>query len=166
MNLRKIFMSICCIMSLVSCVGPRLTAEQKVVKAAHVAQLVQEKVSARHFTIMVNYMYPFRGPSQPLTDRWSLAVDNDTVSSYLPYFGVSYRQPYGGGKGLHFEGPIHEMQIDNSKKTFVQVSFITNNDAENLMYLIDVYDNGTAEIAVRSENSDPIRFSGELWLDQ
>ena len=58
------------------------------------------------------------------------------------------------------------MQIDNSKKTFVQVSFITNNDAENLMYLIDVYDNGTAEIAVRSENSDPIRFSGELWLDQ
>ena len=42
-----------------------------------------------------------KGGSKHLTSDYSLEIRNDSVYSYLPYFGVAYNVPYGGGKGLN-----------------------------------------------------------------
>ena len=43
-----------------------------------------------------------KGRSRALTSDYSIEIRNDSVFSYLPYFGVAYNVPYGGGKGLIF----------------------------------------------------------------
>lgn len=41
-----------------------------------------------------------------MTTNYTLEIRNDSVFSYLPYFGVAYNAPYGGGKSLNFNASI------------------------------------------------------------
>ena len=59
---------------------------------------------------------PMKGGSKHLTSDYSLEIRNDSVYSYLPYFGVAYNVPYGGGKGLNFSAPLSEYTSTYSKK--------------------------------------------------
>lgn len=61
-------------------------------------------------------MQPMKGRSRALTSDYSIEIRNDSVFSYLPYFGVAYNVPYGGGKGLIFNAPITGYRKESLKK--------------------------------------------------
>ena len=85
-----------------------IAAQSKKEKKQQTEQAVREAVDAKTYKINVDRVMPMKGGSKHLTSDYSLEIRNDSVYSYLPYFGVAYNVPYGGGKGLNFSAPLSE----------------------------------------------------------
>ncbi len=50
----------------------------------------------KRYTFISYFLLNMRGRSIPLTSLYSLEIRNDSVISYLPYYGRAYSIPYGG----------------------------------------------------------------------
>ena len=99
------------------------TAQSRSEKKAQTERNVREAINADHYKINVDYMQPMKGRSRALTSDYSIEIRNDSVFSYLPYFGVAYNVPYGGGKGLIFNAPITGYRKESLKKGKTRIDF-------------------------------------------
>ena len=79
-----------------------------------------------------------RGGSRNLTTNYTLEIRNDSVFSYLPYFGVAYNAPYGGGKSLNFNASITGYTTRALKKGKIQIDFKTRSDEDNYEYRLTI----------------------------
>ena len=79
---------------------PTLSAQTKKEKKEQKKEAVRQLIVSEDYKIDVNTAMPMRGRSIPLTSQYSLQIRNDSVFSYLPYYGRAYSVPYGGGSGL------------------------------------------------------------------
>ena len=161
-NMRKIFMtSVMALTALVMLVGCA-TAEERAARAAEQAKAVKAALQERTYQIAVNRMYPSRGASKIVSSGYTVEVRNDSLISYLPYFGRAYDVPYGGGNGLNFSAPIRNYQESQTKSDLRHIEIDVKNDEDTYLYTLDIFDNGSADINVRSRQREPISFSGQM----
>ena len=66
-----------------------IAAQSKKEKKQQTEQAVREAVDAKTYKINVDRVMPMKGGSKPLTSDYSLEIRNDSVYSYLPYFGAN-----------------------------------------------------------------------------
>lgn len=137
-------------------------AQSRSEKKVQTERAVKEAIVAKQYKISVNYMQPMRGGSRALTSDYSLEVKNDSVFSYLPYFGVGYNIPYGGGKGLAFKAPINEYETEFQKKGKTKIFFKTANEEDKYEYCLTIYPSGSTSIHVQPTNRQAISFSGDI----
>ena len=103
---------------------PTLSAQQsKKEKKEQKKEAVRQLIVSEDYKIDVNTAMPMRGRSIPLTSQYSLQIRNDSVFSYLPYYGRAYSVPYGGGSGLIFNAPLKEYTMDMDKKGNAVIKF-------------------------------------------
>ena len=62
-------------------------AQNRQEKKEKIEREVREAVDSNHYKINVDRMFPMRGSSKLLTSNYSVEIRNDSVFSYLPYFG-------------------------------------------------------------------------------
>ena len=134
----------------------------KAEKQAQMAQQVQERLDARHFTIAVDWMKPLAGMARHVNSTYELTVNGDDIDCYLPYVGEAYRLPYGGGKGLNFKGKIENYVITYPTSNRTHIEFSVNNEEDAYYYRIDVFNNGKAYIDIIARDRDAISFDGEM----
>lgn len=123
---------------------------------------VKERVESGSYRILVNRAMPLGGRSVNLTSVYSLEVRNDSVYSYLPYFGRAYSIPYGGGKGLTFNAPLSEYNLSYSERGAAEVKLVARNNEDTYTFTITVQPTGTAYISINMYNRQTISFDGEL----
>ncbi len=123
---------------------------------------VKERVESGSYRILVNRAMPLGGRSVNLTSVYSLEVRNDSVYSYLPYFGRAYSVPYGGGKGLTFNAPVSQYDLSYSKRGAAEVKLVARNNEDTYTFTITVQPTGTAYISINMYNRQTISFDGEL----
>ena len=87
---------------------PTLSAQSKKEKKEQKKEAVTKLIASENYKIDARTALPMRGRSIPLTSPYSLEIRNDSVISYLPYFGRAYSIPYGGGDGLNCKAPLKE----------------------------------------------------------
>ncbi len=155
--MKKILILLSAVCALAACGSLRQSPEER----ARMEAQVQERLDSRRYQVDINYMRPLRGGSRALTSPYSLTVNGDKVISYLPYFGVAYDVPYGGGKALNFEGKILEYReaVRGDRR---RILFTTSSGEDELLYQLDVFGNGKASLNVRSRNREAIDFDGFL----
>jgi len=129
------------------------------------AQLVQQKLDARSFTIDVNYMIPLRGQARSVSS-YSISVDGTTLNSHLPYFGEARNVPYGGGNGLSFKDNIDEYSDKGWQKDNRTIVLSVKTEEDTFVFSINVFTNGTATIIVHGRNRDDITYRGNLRLEE
>lgn len=139
-----------------------LMAQSKKEKKAQTEQAVRTAIDAKHYKINVNRATPMKGGSKYLTSNYTLEIRNDSLFSYLPYFGVAYNIPYGGGKGLIFNAPISEYTTEYNKKGTARINLKLRNDEDNYLYHITIFPDGSSSIQVTPTNRQSISFSGEM----
>lgn len=152
---------------LASCVSTQKAEERA--HARRVSQLrVVNAVSKRPIKVEVDYMMPRRVPAQHLTTNYSLTIFNDSVDSYLPYFGVAYQSNFGDGmRGpLIFTSKISNLTIAEGKKNTFRITFSAKKGNEVFDYDLLIYDNGKARIQVQGSARESIDFSGNLVLPE
>ncbi|HRG13237.1 MAG TPA: DUF4251 domain-containing protein, partial [Macellibacteroides fermentans] len=100
------------------------------------------------------------------TSNYSLTVRNDSVFSYLPYFGQAYSLPYGGGVGMTFDAPLTEYNQRYDKKNNAEITFRTRSADDTHTFRIQIYPNASATIQVTSINRQGITYYGTVDLKE
>ena len=145
---------------------PTLSAQSKKEKKEQKKEAVKKLIESENYKIDVNTAMPMRGRSIPLTSLYSLEIRNDSVISYLPYYGRAYSIPYGGGDGLNFKAVLKEYSMKMDKKGNAVIEFIARNPEDRYEYRVKVFPNGSASIDVNMQNRQSISFQGELYIKE
>ena len=145
---------------------PTLSAQSKKEKKAQKKETVKKLIESENYKIDVNTAMPMRGRSVHLTSSYSLEIRNDSVISYLPYYGRAYSIPYGGGDGLNFKAVLKEYSMEMDKKGNAVIEFIARNPEDRYEYRVKVFPNGSASIDVNMQNRQSISFQGELYIKE
>lgn len=143
-----------------------LSAQTKKEKREQKRQAVEQLIKSGTYKIDVNRAIPARGRSVSLTSPYSVEVRNDSVLSYLPYFGRAYNIPYGGGQGLNFKAPLTDYRLEWDKKGTARIKFSARSPEDKYEFTISVYNNGSSSIFVNMQNRQSISFNGELNLTE
>jgi len=143
-----------------------LSAQNKEEKATQKRQAVKELVRSKNYKIYVNIALPMSGHSIQLSSEYYLEVKNDSLFSYLPYYGRAYMIPYDGGKGLIFNAPITSYQIKKNKKGKYEVTAETRNSEDTYKYYLTIFYDGSSNIQVNMQNRQSIGFIGRLDLKE
>ena len=132
---------------------PTLSAQTKKEKKEQKKEAVRQLIVSEDYKIDVNTAMPMRGRSIPLTSQYSLQIRNDSVFSYLPYYGRAYSVPYGGGSGLIFNAPL-------------VIKFSARSPEDFFEFRAKVFPDGTTSIDVTMQNRQAISYRGEVDLDK
>lgn len=159
MKLNKRFFTGCLLAVLCIVTAPAQTKKEK---QEQKKQELKEKISSNKFVVDVNTAYPRRGKTVHLTSSYSVEIKNDSVFSRLPYYGRAYSIPYGGGKGLMFEVPINDYNVDYNKKGMAKITFKARTNEDFYRFTIEIYPGGSSNIDVNMTNRDGIDFIGQL----
>ena len=138
------------------------TSEEKAAQMAELSANVTNALNNRDYKIAIDRMYPMRGSSRHVSFGYSVEVRNDTLISYLPYFGRAYNVPYGGGKGLNFTALIGSYQEFMKRNGQRHIEIGVTNDEDIYLYTIDVFDNGNSSVEVRARQRERISYSGNI----
>ena len=122
------------------------TAQNRNEKKERTERAVKEAIAAKQYKINVDRMH----------------TPHDSVFSYLPYFGVAYNAPYGGGKSLNFNASITGYTTRALKKGKIQIDFKTRSDEDNYEYRLTIFPDGSTSIHVQPMNKQSISFTGEM----
>jgi len=162
--MRKFFLFITVVL-LTSCAGSRLTSEERAARDAAVVQMIEDSLTARTFRVDVDYMIPQRMQPRMLSYGYNITVHGDSISSYLPYFGEAWQTAYGRDEGLIFEGELLHYAAKRHKKGYYMVEMAIRRMYDNLVYRLEIFDNGKASLYVRSDNRRSISYNGEMILN-
>lgn len=143
-----------------------LSAQSRKEKKELKRQVVEKLITSGKYKIDVNRALPARGRSISLTSLYSIEIRNDSVISYLPYFGRGYSIPYGGGNGLNFKAPITGYSFEQDKKGTARIKFSARSPEDKFDFNVSVYSNGSSSIFVNMQNRQSISFSGELDIKE
>lgn len=141
-------------------------ADKKAAKAADLKRMIESK----RFIFTANQALPMGGSMVNLTSiNYDLKLSNDTLTAFLPYFGVSYSAPLNPAEGgIKFTTTKFDYKVVQKKNGNYEVSFAPQNinprtpaDVTN-MYLT-VTASGYATLQVISLNRQGISFTG--WLE-
>lgn len=141
-----------------------LSAQSKQEKKELREKAVKEQVESENYKVNVSTAHPQRGRVVHLTSIYSVEVRNDSVYSYLPYYGRAYSIPYGGGDGLNFAAPINEYKMETHKKGAAKIEFTAPTPEDRFKFILTIFANGSTDISVSMQNRESIRFLGELIL--
>lgn len=148
-------------MPLAGCAALSRTPEEQAADEARIEQIVAQRLEARKYQVSVHFMRPARASARAVDTSYGITVNGTHLVSYLPYFGVAYNVPYGGGKGLNFESEIDEY-VESARRDRRIIEFTTHNDEDIYLYHLEVFPNGNADLRVRSRNREQIDFQGNL----
>ena len=145
--------------------GSCATPQERAARAAEQAAKVKIALMEKKYKINVDRMYPMKGGSKSVSFGYSVEVRNDSLISYLPYFGRAYNIPYGGGKGLNFSAPISSYQESQQKNGQRVIEIGLSNSEDTYIYTLKVFDNGNSSIDVQPRKRERISYSGEMTFN-
>ena len=137
---------------------PTLSAQTKKEKKEQKKEAVRQLIVSENYKIDVNTAMPMRGRNITLSSPYSLEIRNDSVFSYLPYYG----RAYSVGSGLIFNAPLKEYTMDLDKKGNAVIKFSARSPEDFFEFSAKVFSNGTASIDVIMQNRQSISYRGEL----
>ena len=164
--MRKFFVSMVLACSALVMLSGCATSEERAAQKAEMARNVTKALNERNYKISILRMNPMRGSSRSVSYGYSVEVRNDTLFSYLPYFGRAYNVPYGGGKGLNFSHPIENYQEYQKKNGQRHIEIGLTNEEDTYMYTIEVFDNGNSSVEVWSRQRERIFYTGMMEFEK
>ena len=125
--------------------------------------MVEEMINNHSFIFVADRMNPLRGRSYILTSSYDVRVNNDSLVSFLPYFGRAYSAPIDPTNVVtQFTSLNLTYEIKPEKNNQWRVT-LTPKDAPSIQELsFTIFDNGNASLSVSSTSRDQIRFDGYI----
>lgn len=142
---------------LVSVAGvSQLNAQES--NAATLKTLLQNKT----FTFRAQSAWPLQGTVIQLTAGYDMRMLQDSINTFLPYFGRAYSGGYGTENGIKFVSKKFEYKLKEKQKGGWEVTIrpADANDITELTYSISA--NGYATLQVLSNNRQAISFYGVI----
>jgi hypothetical protein len=115
----------------------------------------------KNFIFKAQSAWPLQGTVVQLTPGFDMRVMNDSINTYLPYFGRSYQASYGStNSGINFTTTKFEYKLKEKSKGGWELT-IKPNDAKDINQLsYSISKNGYATLQVTSNSRQAISFYG------
>ena len=125
---------------------------------------VFSKVDSRDFSVIFNTAIPQRMQQVHLTSEYAIRIKNDSIFTFLPYYGVAHVAPYSTNEGgIKISEKITDFSETLSRKGDAKIlRFKTKSSTIQFQFYLNIFDNGTTTLQVSSYDKDPIHFYGEL----
>ena len=140
-------------------------ADKKAAKAADLKRIVDGK----SYVFKVNQAMPMSGQMINLTSSfYDLKLANDTLTAFLPYYGVAYSAPIDQTEGgIKFTTTKFENKVTFKKNGNIQINLkpkdLGTRPPKDVVYMIlTVSPGGYASLQVISVNRQSISFTGML----
>ena len=138
---------------------------KKELKAEKKAQQIQEIkaiVESKNFVFDARNANPMSARSINLTTDYDVKITNDSIYSYLPYFGVSHSAVYGGTESpMIFSRPFETISSEEVKHGYL-VRVTVKNGSDRLNFSFHISATGSATLSVSSMNRQPISYFGQV----
>lgn len=138
---------------------------KKALKAEKRAQQIAEiksLVNSNAFEFDAINVNPLTGGTINLTSSYDVRIQNDSLYSYLPYYGRAYTTAYGGESPMIFELPIEVYSVEPAKKGFYVIKASVKNKMDNVEFNFHVAETGSASLTVISNNRQSISYHGNI----
>lgn len=133
------------------------------IDAAKIAE-TRELVDSRKFEIQHEWLSPMSGNRINLIGNPNyIRFYKDSVDLFLPFFGERFAGAgYNDEGGIVYEGPLKDLQINEEEKDKQVIRFSTDQDTEDLNFIITVYPGGKVNTRVNSSHRSFISYQGEI----
>ena len=123
---------------------------------------IKELIENKNFVFKATHALPMGGGSIQLDYSFDAELKNDTIVSYLPFFGVAYHVDYGGrNSAFDFTLPVENMEINRVKQGY-RVSFDVQNKMDHLNFNFNISAPGYATLNIISTNRQAISYYGSI----
>lgn len=118
-------------------------------------------LTTKSFVFKAQSAWPLQGTVVQLTAGFDMKLMNDSINTYLPYFGRSYQAGYASNNGgISFTSTKFEYKLKEKQKGGWELT-IKPTDAKEINQLIySISKNGYATLQVTSNNRQAISFYG------
>ena len=114
----------------------------------------------RELRFLAQTALPMGGSPIHLTSEYTLDIEADKVTSFLPYFGIAYSAEYGGGEGgIKFSEIARKITWKESKKGF-ETEMEIRSPKDLYIMRLSFSLTGYANLDVSSNNRQSIHFTG------
>jgi hypothetical protein len=143
------------------CMATLLAFGQAGAQKAEVGE-IKSFVESGKYIFKPQTVIPSVGGSRFLTSEYELLVSEDTLESFLPYFGRAFTAPVNPTEsGIRFTSTKFDSKTEHSKRGWTIT--IKPEDAKDVRQMIlFVSRTGYATLQVLSNNRQPISFSGYI----
>jgi hypothetical protein len=172
------------------CVGTSVAQSTKAEKKAEQAAERKRIVNGKSYIFRANFALPMgtasvrvsglsmpnnilgnamNGGSVPLTSPYDLTLSNDTLTAFLPYYGVAYTAPPMGSieGGVKFTTTKFDYKVTEKKNGNIEIAFKPLNleprapsDVQRMTLTIS--ESGFANLQITLLNRQPISYTGTL----
>ncbi len=158
---RWLFLKLSALMLLVSMSLVHCSSSKKSV--ALTGDDVSNMVNNKNFVFVAEQVNPLRGRTRQLTSEYDVALKNDSLVSYLPYFGRAYQAPMDPSQGgIQFTSTKFSYAANPNKKGAWIVNIIPKDYQDVQQFTFTIFENGNATLNVTNTNRDPISFNGRI----
>ena len=131
------------------------------------SEIFKNMLESKHFDFVAQTVTPLRGQFRNLTSLYDVSVSNDSLVSYLPYFGRAYTAPLNPTEsGLDFTSTNFSYSITPHKKSGWYVVLKPKDNTAVQQFTFTIYNNGTASLNVISTSRDAISFNGYIQKER
>lgn len=124
---------------------------------------ISNMVNHKDFIFLAEQVNPLRGRSRQLTSEYDVTLKNDSLVSYLPFFGRAYQAPMDPAQGgIQFTSTNFSYSANMNKKGGWIVSIIPKDFQSVQQMTFTIFGNGNATLNVTNTNRDPISFNGRI----
>lgn len=141
------------IVLLISCANIRHAVDNRTVK---------EKIESRNFNFIVNNI--IGQSNNNISNDYYIYFSNDTIKTYLPYYGISYEAPLDPSKsGISFTSTNYECDVKyNNEKKYHILNVRIKDQRRVILLTLNIWDNGRGDTTIKDQSKQPISFQGEL----
>ena len=119
-------------------------------------------LSGKQFVFKAQSAWPLQGTVVQLTSGYDMKVLQDSINTYLPYFGRAFNASYGTEGGINFTSKKFDYRLKEKQKGGWEITIkpADARDIQELSYSIST--NGYATLQVISNNRQAISYYGVI----
>lgn len=164
--MKKILLSLILLLSVLIINAQQVKKQsRKERRAAREAQKIKEVkalLDNKTWIFDVNQAIPLAGQPVNVSGSFDARITNDTIISYLPFFGVGYVGDFGRTEGpFDFTQKIENYSFKTTKKGY-QIKFDVRNKNDYLSFFFHIGKTGSATLDIHSRNRQAMSFYGDI----
>ena len=127
-------------------------------------QQIEALINSNEFVFEATQVFPQSGKMITLTgSSYTLKFHNDTIESYLPFYGRAYSVDYDGDGGIKFKGKPDEYKVVTQKEgKGYDINATIKGQKDYYKLYLSVSTNGSATLVVNSNQRSSISYRGNI----
>ncbi len=162
------FLIVLCVLSVNAQEPDKITKKEAKAKIlSEEKEIVKNHIENKSFVFDARTAFSATAGNFNVSYPYNVRLANDSVYSYLPYYGRAYKADYGSTESpMVFNLPVKEIEISKTRKKGYQVDVKVEKGMDNILFSFNISETGSATLTVNSSDRQAITYYGEILVKE